>query len=227
MVDKYGFVYIWFDRKHKRYYVGCHWGREDDGYICSSNWMRDAYRRRPEDFKRRIIKTNMDNKRDMLLEEQRYFKMIKPEELKIKYYNLCINFEHWLSKDDMQVLTIRQKISNSTKGRTFSEETRQKLREAHKGKLHGPLPIETRNKMRESRKGKSPSEETKRKISQTLIGQSFSEERKEKISISNKGHKHSENAKKQMSETHTGKKHSAETRRKMSESARTSRGRIY
>ena len=35
---KYGFVYIWYDRKHHRYYIGCHWGTIDDGYICSSNW---------------------------------------------------------------------------------------------------------------------------------------------------------------------------------------------
>lgn len=29
--EKYGFVYIWRDRKYNRYYIGCHWGREDDG----------------------------------------------------------------------------------------------------------------------------------------------------------------------------------------------------
>lgn len=40
-MSKYGFVYIWFDRKHHRFYIGCHWGHEEDGYICSSNWMRE------------------------------------------------------------------------------------------------------------------------------------------------------------------------------------------
>ena len=25
MSEKYGFVYIWHDRKHKRYYIGSHW----------------------------------------------------------------------------------------------------------------------------------------------------------------------------------------------------------
>ena len=59
MAEKYGFVYLQFDRKHKRYYVGCHWGTVDDGYICSSNWMRDTYNRRPQDFKRRILKKNL------------------------------------------------------------------------------------------------------------------------------------------------------------------------
>ena len=47
MQEKYGFIYIWYDNFRKMYYIGRHWGTEDDGYICSSNRMRDAYRRRP------------------------------------------------------------------------------------------------------------------------------------------------------------------------------------
>ena len=41
MQEKYGFIYIWYDRKHQRYYLGRHWGTENDGYICSSNKMRE------------------------------------------------------------------------------------------------------------------------------------------------------------------------------------------
>lgn len=44
MTEKYGFVYIWRDKKHNRYYIGCHWGTTDDGYICSSPWMKQAYK---------------------------------------------------------------------------------------------------------------------------------------------------------------------------------------
>jgi hypothetical protein len=57
-MEKYGFVYIWFDRKHKRFYIGCHWGKENDGYVCSSPWMKQAYKHRPQDFKRKILKTD-------------------------------------------------------------------------------------------------------------------------------------------------------------------------
>ncbi len=32
MKQKYGFIYLWRDRKHNRYYLGSHWGSEDDGY---------------------------------------------------------------------------------------------------------------------------------------------------------------------------------------------------
>jgi hypothetical protein len=65
---KYGFVYLWFDKKHKRYYVGCRWGDEADGYICSSPWMLQGYSHRPQDFKRRVLSKIYTNRRDLLEE---------------------------------------------------------------------------------------------------------------------------------------------------------------
>jgi len=124
--EKYGFVYIWYDRKHKRYYVGCHWGNENDGYICSSSWMKKAYKNRPEDFKRKILKTKFSLRKDMFLEEQRYLNMIKPEEIKVRYYNLNIkNNEIW-SKYDETIKTISEKISLKTKESMARPEVRQK-----------------------------------------------------------------------------------------------------
>lgn len=122
--EKYGFVYIWYDRKHKRYYVGCHWGTEDDGYICSSRWMRSAHRRRPDDFKRRIIKRHID-KETLLLEESRYLSMIKEEELRDRYYNLTNKkFGHWAFEKDHK--TISEKISIRTKEAMQRPEVREK-----------------------------------------------------------------------------------------------------
>ena len=40
LYEKTGFIYIWFDTKRKMYYIGCHVGKEDDGYICSSKWKK-------------------------------------------------------------------------------------------------------------------------------------------------------------------------------------------
>ena len=118
MVEKYGFVYLWFDRKHKRYYVGCHWGTVDDGYICSSRWMRKSYKRRPQDFKRRILKTNL-SRTDMYVEEQRYLNMIKSEEKKVKYYNLSLfSKKPWHAYPE-SVKTVGQKISHSKKGKSL------------------------------------------------------------------------------------------------------------
>lgn len=86
--------------------------------------------------------------------------------------------------------------------RTFSEEARRKMSEAHKGKP-------TKNK------GKHRSEETKRKISETLKGQPawnkgikqgpHSEEWKRKVSEKLKGHHHTEESKRKMSEAMKGK----------------------
>lgn len=136
--EKSGFVYIWRDRKHNRYYVGCHWGFEDDGYVCSSNWMRDAYKRRPEDFKRRILTRNIPDRISLYEEEMRYFNMIKPEELRIRYYNLRINQNEIWHKYDEHIKTVGQKISATNKGRLLSPPTPEKaaaISKAKKGKL--------------------------------------------------------------------------------------------
>lgn len=123
MSEKYGFVYIWFDRKYRRFYIGCRWGRENDGYICSSKWMNRAYSYRSEDFKRRILKTNIQSRVELYEEEQRWLNMIKPEEIKPlnpkpRYYNLNIkNNEVW-HKYDEHLKSVGQKISAAKKGKS-------------------------------------------------------------------------------------------------------------
>ena len=86
-MEKYGFVYEWYDKKRDMKYIGCHWGYDGDGYICSSNRMRDAYRRRPKDFTKKILKTGIERK-SLLVEEYKWLKQIPNEELGVKYYNL-------------------------------------------------------------------------------------------------------------------------------------------
>jgi predicted HicB family RNase H-like nuclease len=86
--ETFGFVYVWFDRKHKRYYIGSHWGREDDDYICSSNNMRMNYKNRPHDFKRRIVARVYTNRDDLFQEEQRWLNMIPRNAFGFQYYNL-------------------------------------------------------------------------------------------------------------------------------------------
>ena len=85
----YGIVYLWYDRKHKRYYIGCHWGTEDDGYICSSTWMKKSYKIRPQDFKRRILFfSNSISYLNLLEEEAKWLSLIPEDELGKKYYNI-------------------------------------------------------------------------------------------------------------------------------------------
>jgi hypothetical protein len=152
--QKYGFVYIWYDRKHKRYYVGSHWGTEDDGYICSSNWMFNSYNRRPKDFKRRIIARVYTNRTDLLTEEQRWLTFIKDEELatknttlakrrNVRYYNFSKSTKNpWHSTED-GVKTIGEKISKAKTGKSVpcTPEKAVAISEAKKGK---PLTAEHR-----------------------------------------------------------------------------------
>lgn len=226
-LEKYGFVYIWFDCKHKRYYVGCHWGTEDDGYICSSNWMRNSYSRRPEDFKRRIIKTGISSKKETFLEETRYLGMIKPEELRIRYYNKMINLHHWLCDDD-KTKTVRQKMRDAKLGKKrgpHSEEHKEKIRQTLMGHVQSE---ESKLKMSETRTGKYcgdnssnkglvRSEETKQKIREANLGKKSTETANQKRREASSGKFHTDEAKLKISRANSGRRHSDETKRKMSE----------
>lgn len=187
MQDKYGFIYIWYDRKHKRYYVGCHWGYEDDGYICSSTWMNQAYKRRPQDFKRRIIKRIYTSKKDLFKEEQKYLGMIKKDELGKKYYNLQNTWEHWIL-DENKEKSVREKISKTKKGKKL------------------PKSIEWQLNWNESRRGHEVTGETKEKLRTANVGKSLSNETKEKLSSINKGVPKSKEAKENMSKSWSKRK---------------------
>lgn len=168
--EKYGFVYIWRDKKHNRYYIGCHWGTEDDGYICSSNWMRDAYNRRPRDFRRRVLVRNL-TREQMYVEEQRFFNLIKETEVRTRYYNLRLNTntKPW-HMDDNKNLTVGEKISRAKKGKKngpMSEETKRKISEVKKGKA----PNRSEKgiaRWKEAMASRSVSDETKAKTSETM-----------------------------------------------------------
>lgn len=80
MCEESGFIYIWRDKKYGRYYIGSHWGTEDDGYVCSSTWMKRAYARRPQDFKRRVIEI-VENREELCAREHRWLQMIRSDEL--------------------------------------------------------------------------------------------------------------------------------------------------
>lgn len=54
-IDYYGFVYIWRDNLKNKYYIGSHLGPTTDSYIGSNKWLKAAYSKRPQTFKRRIL----------------------------------------------------------------------------------------------------------------------------------------------------------------------------
>ena len=123
-----------------------------------------------------------------------------------------------LGRKDLGTGILRNKTDGGEglSGAIRSEETREKLRIAHTGKI---LSVEHRQKIRENNLGRKHSEETKRKQSNAhkgensiLYGKPLLEEHRKKISESLKG--------KMSKENHPlyGKSHSEKTKRKQSES---------
>ena len=229
ITEEYGVIYIWYDRKHKRYYIGSHWGNnpESDGYICSSNRMRNAYKKRPEDFKRRIISKIYTSRYDLLEEENLILR--RRSHKKDQYYNLKffagVHYYEMHSEESKAKMSAskknmsdetKAKMSASKKGRFVSEETKAKMSASHKGKINGPRSEETKSKLSDINIGKKHTEESKAKMSAIKKGKVVSEETKAKMSASKKNM--TEETKAKMSASHKGKVLSEETKAKISAS---------
>jgi len=150
-MEKYGFVYIWRDRKHNRYYIGSHWGTECDGYVCSSKWMNKSYNRRPEDFKRKILVKIYSSKNELLEQEYKWLSLISDEELGKKYYNFTKHKNgHWTAEDYEK--DIRRRISLKTKEAMQKLEVKQNYKEGLKTRDCRSSDLEVRTKISESMK---------------------------------------------------------------------------
>ena len=97
-------------------------------------------------------------------------------------------------------------------GLVFTEEHRQKIGEAHKGRVRSP---ETLKRMSESRMGLSF--DHLRKLAEGQRGKKISEEHRQKLIAANIGRKHSPETKAKMSIASKGRVISEETRRRISE----------
>ena len=93
-----GFVYLWYDSgrnsEHapnvRRWCLGSHRGDENDGYTTGTGgrYFKAAYRKRPQDFKRRVIERIHDGTaKDVYAAEQRWLNLIRQDELGKRYYN--------------------------------------------------------------------------------------------------------------------------------------------
>jgi hypothetical protein len=147
--------------------------------------MLQAYNRRPEDFKRRIIERYDDRSKGNEL-EHRWLQMMKVEELKgPRYYNMKnFRFGHW-SNDETSRLTVGQKIAikHTGKKRVLSPESArsksEKISAAKKGK---PQSQKTIDAVRKANTGKVHSEETKLLWSRQRKGMKRSAETRERMS---------------------------------------------
>jgi hypothetical protein len=132
-----------------------------------------------------------------------------------------------------------RKHARSNLGIKYSEESKQRISDAHRGvpldeerrkrMLGKPVSKETRLKISEAQRGRprAPhSEETKRKLSEANRGKTLSAEHRQKLSDAHRGISkgpHTEETRRKMSEAQRGKSKppiSDEHRRKLSESGR-------
>lgn len=103
------------------------------------------------------------------------------------YYNRPANELLFMTTSEHKTLHMKGKYAgenNPFYGKTHSDESKNKMSEAHKGKHNS---AEHNMKISEARKGKKLSEETKKKLSRVNRGKKLSDETKNKIAEAQKG----------------------------------------
>lgn len=116
--------------------------------------MIKAYTKRPQDFRRRILKRIYTTRKDLYEEETRWLQMIKPQEVKVKYYNFQRIANHW-SASEYDYLTINEKISVKTKEAMADPSVRKRYLEGLKNRDTRSSDPEVRAKKSKSMMGKN------------------------------------------------------------------------
>lgn len=90
-VDYFGFVYIWFDTKRKKYIIGSHYGSVDSSYTTGTGGkvVQRIFKKRPESMKRRILEYVAVDSLQAVREAEERWLCKRPEIGKNKrYYNV-------------------------------------------------------------------------------------------------------------------------------------------
>lgn len=166
-------------------------GKQGNGYKGCTLFYRAIQKYGWDNIRHIILLENLSKEVACACEQYLIVKY-KTNQSDFGYNNSCGgesgSFGHKMS------LESRKKISEASKGRVMSEETRQKIGKANSIALKGrTVPQEVRDKIRKNSK-------------KPFLGRHHTEEAKRKNSEAHKGKKY-----------HLGYKHSEETKRKMSE----------
>jgi len=216
------FVYIWFDKRDYRFYLGYSNGKKQN-YICSSKYMIKEYKERPNDFKRRIIKKG--TKKEMALLEKELLDKRK-HLFGSRYYNQVANFPLGMIEWHNRNPGFFAGEKNPNYGNNWSDEIKQKIGAANKGKKRSKevkLCSESNKGIFNPFKGRQHTEETKKRISEANKGKSppnkgqkMSAEQRKKLSIAKKAYfKKNPGAMKGKNHPSYGKKLSKEQQQKM------------
>lgn len=193
----YGYIYLTTDVKNHRMYVG---KKElpffDKHYFGSGTLLTRAYRKRPDDFECKPI--SWAKTKEELNEQERHWiefleclsDVDKPLSQRA-YYNILPGGDGGrLTGESLQKMKVSRKGKCLGKdnpnfgGKSHTEESREKLRQAMLGKH---LSEETRHKISLGNTGKKMPEEFKQKMREMHLGTTLSEETRQRISKNRKG----------------------------------------
>ena len=108
------FVYCWTDTLTGKLYIGKHKGSENDGYVSSSKYLMEEYRKRPEDFTRTIIASGCDA--DMISLERAILKSTNAAS-NTSFYNMHNNNGSGTYATQWHTEETKKKLSLSAKKR--------------------------------------------------------------------------------------------------------------
>ncbi len=125
------FVYCWTDHLTNKIYIGSHKGSIDDGYICSSKFMLQEYKKRQSDFTRQILAEG-------LYDDIRAFEaailLASDAKNDRNFYNMTNGDKNWVLK--FHTDETRKKISVNSIGKKHTELTKKKLQKLNSGVNH-------------------------------------------------------------------------------------------
>jgi hypothetical protein len=136
--------------------------------------MKAAFKRRPQDFKRRILETNITERSILFEREANWLSLTKKDELGKRYYNLSNTpIKHW-SRNPLTAKQIAEAQSKRLKGRSFSPATQFKPGECRSPQTQFQKGITPHNKglTFEQRYGDVKGQQLRQIKSQKMKGQS-------------------------------------------------------
>jgi hypothetical protein len=159
------FVYCWTDKSTNKLYIGSHKGSIEDGYVCSSKYMIEEYKKRPDDFTRQIIARG--NIPDIRKLEAKILKSVDAkvnEEFYNRHNNDGFYFDGWSSNTMTE--EHKKNIGKANKGRKISLEHAHKLHEGRRKSKNSP---EHAAAVIASRVGNKHTDDTKIKMSKSRL----------------------------------------------------------
>ena len=160
------FVYCWTDHKTNKLYVGSHKGSTDDGYVCSSKYMMEEYKKRPENFTRQIIaEGELSDIRKLEAKILQSANARLDEQFYNKHDNDGFFFDGWKKGEFSDEHRKNMSVSASKRKKTTDH-----LMKLHEGRKNSKNSEEHNRKISEKNTGKKHTQETLDKLSKKLKG---------------------------------------------------------